>query len=103
MSKKSAGKRYKAVRGDLSEPQQHALLEWQKTYQKAHPLILETQSVAKRLWQELLSADEWRISETVVPEHRKEDIEALPDERWSVGHAKVNFVDHIDVQGDGDD
>ena len=98
MSKKSTGKRYKRIRGDLSPEQQRALAEWQRTFQKAHPLMLETQSVARRLWQEVINATEWKIAESHVPEHMKEQVEQ--PEQWSVGHAKVNYVDHIDIKED---
>jgi hypothetical protein len=98
----SKGKRYKAIRRDanLTPEQQEALAKWQKDFQRAHPLIVETQAVAQRLWKELLDADEWRIAVSEVPEHLKAQQEK--PEVWSVGHAKVNYVEKIEVKGDSE-
>ena len=97
MSNKSK-KKFKAINPDarLTTEQERALAQWQRDYQKAAPLIVETQAVAQRIWQELLNADEWRIAESVPPEHLK----PKQPELWSVGHAKVNIVDHIDIKED---
>ena len=97
MSNKSR-KKFKAINPDarLTTEQERALAQWQRDYQKAAPLIVETQAVAQRIWQELLNADEWRIAESVPPEHLK----PKQPELWSVGHAKVNIVDHIDIKED---
>jgi hypothetical protein len=98
MSKKSTGKRHRAIRPDagLTTEQERAFAQWQRDFQKAYPLMLETQSVAKRLWQELLDAPGWRIAESEDPQHLRSE----QPEMWTVGHAKVNYVDHIDVKGD---
>jgi hypothetical protein len=96
MSSKSK-KRYKAIQDiGMTTEQEHALVQWQKDYQKAAPLIAETQAVAQRVWQELLAADEWQIAQSVPPEHMRPQ----QPETWTVGHAKVNYVDHIDVKED---
>ena len=100
MSKKSTGKRYKAINPALSSEQQHALAQFQRDYQKAHPVMMQARAVAERLWKELLDADEWRIATSQVPEHFQKQVEQ--PEMWSVGHAKVNYVDKIDIKGDSE-
>jgi hypothetical protein len=93
-------KKYKAVRPGMSAEQLDALAQWQKDFQKAYPLIMQTQAVAQRLWQDLLDAPTHRVAVSDVPERLKEQVEQ--SEIWSVGHAQVNYVDHIDIKGDSE-
>jgi hypothetical protein len=82
---------------NLSIEQQRAVAQYQRDYQKVHPLIMEAQAAAQRIWQELLNAPQWRIAESVPPQYIKDQ---LKPEHWTVGHAQVNYVDHIEREGD---
>jgi hypothetical protein len=81
----------------LTQDQQDALTQFQKDFRKAYPAIVETTAVAQKLFQELIDQPEWRIAEAEMPPGvAKPDTEKV----WSVGHAKVNYVDHIERKGD---
>jgi hypothetical protein len=82
----------------LNDEQKAAVLKFQKDFQKVLPRIQESQMVARRIFQEMVDAPTWQIAETERPEHMPE-----PDEQvWTVGHAQVNEVDHIDIGEDSE-
>lgn len=74
----------------LTAEQQEALIKFQQDFHKAVPMMVETASVAQRIFQEIMDAPQWKIAETDKPK----DVPA--QKMWTVGHAKVNYVDQID-------
>jgi hypothetical protein len=74
----------------LNTEQQAALTQFQKDFQKALPLMVETAGVAQRIFQEVMDAPQWKIVETDKPN------DVPKPQMWTVGHAKVNHVDHIE-------
>lgn len=89
-------------RVQLSMEQRIALQQWQQDMQKMWPEIQKAGVMAQRLFQEMIDAPQWQIAETERPEwHAAENAECVgPHQLWTVGHAKVNYVDHIDVRSD---
>lgn len=79
----------------LDGEQKAALGKFQKDFGKALPHMVEMAEAAKRLNQAMIDAPLWRVVETPKPDHVEEP------EMWSVGHAKVNYVDHIDTKSEG--
>lgn len=77
----------------LSGEQQQALGKFQKDLQTAMPHMIDMAKTAKRLHQNMLDAPVWRVVETPKPDEVEEP------QMWSVGHAKVNYVDHIEHEG----
>lgn len=81
----------------LNDEQKAAILKFQRDFKQVLPRIRESQMVAQRIFQEMLDAPTWQIAETERPEHMPEPPE---QQAWTVGHAKVNEVDHIDIGGE---
>lgn len=86
-------KRQKKIH-DLSGEQFEALKKFQKDFQTVAPQMQSAATAAKTLFDSMIEAPVWRIAETPRPQ----DVPQQP-EMWSVGHAKVNYVDHIDREG----
>jgi hypothetical protein len=80
----------------LTIEQQQAITQFQKDFHARLQPMRETRAVAQRIWQETVDAPRWRIAETTRPEHLPEE----PPQLWTVGHAKVNYVDKIDSRRD---
>lgn len=78
----------------LSAEQQEALVQWQKDFKKVLPELQKTAVVAQRLFQEMLDASTWQIAVDEQPAGVEEP------KMWTVGHVKVNYVDHIETRGD---
>lgn len=78
-------------RAALMPDQQAALQKWIRDFQAVAPEILKTAAIEQRLFQEMLDAPTWQLVETERPEEITEE-----PEPWTVGHAKVNYVDNID-------
>ena len=83
----------------LNDEQKAAITKFQKDFKTVLPRIQESQVVAQRIFQEMLDAPTWQIAETERPERLGP---AEEQKVWTVGHAKVNYVDHIDIAGEGD-
>jgi hypothetical protein len=79
--------------GKLNNEQRAALAKFQKDLKTAMPHIAEMGQTAKRLHQNMIDAPFWRVVETPKPD----EVEELKP--WTVGHAKVNYVDHIETEG----
>lgn len=77
----------------LSGQQQQELGKFQKDLKTAMPHMMALAEAGKRLHQAMIDAPVWRVVETPKPEAVEEP------EMWSVGHAKVNYVDHIKTEG----
>lgn len=80
----------------LSGEQQAALGTFQKDLKKVMPHMAAMAQAAKRLNQAMIDAPYWRVVETPKPDEVEEP------EMWTVGHAKVNYVDHIKHEGTQD-
>lgn len=87
-------KRRNEARVPLPQEQQDALTQWQKDFQNALPSIQQAAGLAQRIFQEVIDAPTWQIVDGRQPE------DFSPPEPWTVGHAKVNHVDHIEIKGD---
>jgi hypothetical protein len=79
----------------LSGEQQAALATFQKDLKAATPQLNILAQAAKRLHQEMIDAPFWRVMDTPKPEDVEEP------KMWSVGHAQVNYVDHIKTHNEG--
>lgn len=77
-------------RAPMTGEQNEALQKWVRDFQTIAPEIVKAAVVEQRLFQEMLDASTWQIAETERPEHIAEP------KPWTVGHAQVNEVDHID-------
>jgi hypothetical protein len=80
----------------LSDEQRAALGKFQKDFKTAMPHMVELAEAAKRVHQAMIDAPMWRVVDTPKPD------EAEEPKMWSVGHAKVNYVDHIEHEGTQD-
>ena len=78
----------------LNAEQQAALTKFQQDFRAAAPMMVETANVAQRIFQEVLDAPQWKIADTDRP------TDAPKQQMGTVGHAKVNYVDHIDRADD---
>jgi len=81
----------------LSPDQREALDKWVNDFKKIVPELQRVAAIEQRLFQEMLDASTWQIAETEKPEWVTDE----PSE-WTVGHAKVNYVDKIDGVEVGD-
>jgi hypothetical protein len=77
----------------LSGEQRAALDKFQKDFQTAMPHMAAMAQTAKQLHHSMINAPVWRIVDTPKPD------EVEDPQMWSVGHAKVNYVDHIKHEG----
>lgn len=80
----------------LSGDQQQALGKFQKDLKTAMPHMVEMATAAKRLHQGMLDAPFWRVMDGPRPD------EAEEPQEWTVGHAQVNYVDHIKTTMDNE-
>lgn len=83
---------------ELSDEQRAAVAKFRKDVRKALPHIATIGNVAKGVYQEFIDAPGWHLGQAPKPC----GFEDPPSEQWSVGHAKVNYVDHIETSQDGD-
>jgi hypothetical protein len=79
----------------VTPEQREALGKYQKDFQAALPHITELARSAKAMHQAIVDAPLWRVVENPKPEAAQDK-----PELWSVGHAKVNYVDHIKTTND---
>lgn len=79
----------------LTAAERAALIDFAATYKKARPNVSRTAAMAKRIHRELINAPMLGIGDTPKPSGFSE--QPPPPEIWTVGHAQVNYVDHIDV------
>lgn len=80
---------------DLSMEQRKALAKVQRDLRTAMPKMVQAGRTAQRMFEDLTTAQTWNISETPRPEHVSEP------KPWTVGHAKVNYVDKINLRTEG--
>lgn len=79
----------------LDGDQRRTLGKFQKDFNQAMPHIIGLAQTAQRIHQDMVNAPNWRIADTPKPDEISEP------KMWSVGHAKVNYVDHIDTVSEG--
>jgi hypothetical protein len=79
----------------VTAEQREALDKYQRDFNKAMPHIAELASAAKNMHQAMLDAPVWSVNAAPTPEAPQPG-----SEMWSVGHAKVNYVDHIKTAND---
>jgi hypothetical protein len=79
----------------VTPEQREALGQYQRDFRKALPYITELAQSAKQMHQALVDAPMWSIVQNPKPEGAQDK-----PELWSVGHAKVNYVDHIETTND---
>lgn len=77
----------------VTREQREALDKYQRDFKTALPHIAELAGAAKNMHQALIDAPMWSVNPNLKPEGAQDD----PPELWTVGHAKVNYVDHIEV------
>lgn len=80
----------------VTPEQREALGKYQKDFMAAAPHIAELATAAKQMHQAIVDAPLWRVVENPKPDAAQDK----PPELWSVGHAKVNYVDHIKTTND---
>lgn len=83
---------------ELSDEQRAAVAKFRKDVTKAAPHIATIGHVAKGVYQEFIDAPGWHLAEAPKPAGFCDP----PPEQWSVGHAQVNYVDHIKTSQDLD-
>jgi hypothetical protein len=76
--------------------QRAAILKYQKDFAKAAPAIVELARDAKGYYDTFMGAPNWAIRDNPKPDEPQED----KPELWTVGHAQVNYVDHIKTTND---
>lgn len=81
----------------LSPEQKESLTQWQKDFKKVFPAIQQSAGIAQRLFQEVMDAPIWQINEGPQLEEQVE-----PPKPWTVGHAKVEYVNRIETKGDSE-
>lgn len=77
----------------LTGEQKSALGKFQKDFQTALPHMQQMARTAQELHRNMIDAKVWKIQDVPKPP------EAPEQQLWSVGHAQVNYVDHIEVKG----
>lgn len=81
--------------GELTDEQRAALRKFQRDLKTAKPVLSRTAQVAQDLHQAMVDAPVWRVTESPPPQQVSPPTQP---ELWTVGHAKVNYVDHIDTK-----
>jgi hypothetical protein len=79
----------------LDNNQQQALDQFQKDFKTVLPHMQGMAQTAKELRDRMVKAPVWRIIENPKPD----DQPVQEPEMWTVGHAKVNYVDNIKTEG----
>jgi hypothetical protein len=79
----------------VTPEQREALGKYQRDFRAALPHIAELATAAKNMHQALVDAPVWNIVQNPKPEGAQDK-----PQLWSVGHAKVNYVDHIETTND---
>jgi hypothetical protein len=79
----------------VTAEQREALDKYQRDFNRALPHITELATAAKNMHQAMVDAPVWSVNQVPRPEEQQ----GKP-ELWSVGHAKVNYVDHIKTAND---
>lgn len=79
----------------VTPEQREALGRYQRDFRAALPYIAELAGDAKAMHQAMIDAPLWRVLENPKPEGVQDKPEV-----WSVGHAEVNYVDHIKTSND---
>lgn len=90
MTKKRGGNNLHMLDGQ----QRGALGQYAKDFQTALPHMQAFAKTAQRLHKEMVDAPVWRVVESPKPGEQQQE-----PEMWSVGHAKINYVDHIEHEG----
>lgn len=85
------------VLGHLNGEQRQALGKFQKDFKTALPHMQQLANTAKALHEHMISAPVHRIVDLPKPEDAAEE-----SQEWTVGHAQVNYVDHIETEGTQD-
>lgn len=81
---------------DLTMKEREAVQDFAATYQKALPNMQIARAVAQRVYSEMIKAPVMGIVEAPKPQ----EFSQPPPEMWTVGHANVNYVDHIETEQD---
>lgn len=79
----------------LTAEQRAALAKFAGDFQKAMPHMAAAAKTAQKVHQSMLDAPTWSLVENSKPTTPAED-----PQMWTVGHAQVNYVDHIDTIGE---
>jgi hypothetical protein len=88
-------KRKRSSNLHLLDGEQHqALGRFQKDLKTALPHMQQMAQDAKRMHQAMIDAPVWRVMDNPRPEDAQKE-----PELWSVGHAKINYVDNIKTEG----
>lgn len=76
----------------LGRQEQEAFTKYQKDFRRALPHMREFAETAKRVHEGMVNAPYWTVQENAKPDAPVQD-----PGMWSVGHAKVNYVDKIET------
>lgn len=76
----------------LDSEQVAALQKFAQDFRTASPHIVAAAQDAQRIFHNMTRADTWTIAETAQPQDVSEP------QMWTVGHAEVNYVDHIQTR-----
>ena len=64
-----------------------------KDLRTAMPSLVEIGKAAKKVHNDFITAPVWHLADAP----KAPDFTEPPPQEWSVGHAQVNYVDHIDT------
>lgn len=87
-------KRKKMSHVHLGPERMTALQEFQRDLVTAMPQIGEITTSARQVFDEMVHAKTWNIVESEKPEDMVDRIQ----QSMSIGHAQVNYVDHIETK-----
>ena len=76
----------------MNSDQREALAKYQQDFKAALPHMVEFAETAKRVHEGMINAPVWSIQENLKPDAPVQD-----PGMWSVGHAKINYVDKIET------
>lgn len=78
--------------GLLDEAQQRELAKFQRDFKTVLPQMRGLAQTAKAVHQGMVNAPVWKVADAPKP-----DAPVQEPGVWSVGHAKINYVDHIET------
>lgn len=82
----------------LDGQQRQALGQFAKDAQKVLPHMQAAAEAAKTLHRAMIDTPIWRIADGEKPDAMDPDTQP---KQWTVGHAEVNYVDHIETKSEG--
>lgn len=81
--------------GLLDADQQRALAKFQRDFQSVLPQMRHLAETVKGVHRGMVNAPVWKVADAPKPDEPVQEPGV-----WSVGHAQVNYVDHINTSED---